>query len=273
MSTLLNLPWDTGSSVKSNHSNSTESLQDEEEVFPRISEDIFDQLPTRLRQNLRMLQQEAFDRISRTNPNFGNHVQDLHQRPASQREFAEQTPATPSQGNSNSYPTTHSNEEKEPPLAMDEGSSKYLTIRNPDPRGSKSGDGRGDDEEGKGNKRVKFDLPEPEDRNREQHGNTSEAGFDPFQGPVAEENFEYFEDHQPTALETTGPWTASARFQTVLSGETSNPYAPYTSALREEARASVVKTLGELDERKTRKRWFHRFLSFIGLGDSKDKKP
>lgn len=272
MSTLSDLPWNTQSSDKSNNSNSTESLEDEEEVYPRISEEIFDQLPTRLRQNLRILQQEVFDRLSRTNPNPAYHAQNPHQRPADQHESEERTPATPSQNNSN-FLATHRNQDKEPSLAMDEESSKYLSIRNPEPRGSKAGDGRGNDEGERGKKRVKFDLPEPEyEDGEQQHGDAREAGVDPFQGPVAEENFEYFEDYQPRALETTGPWTATARFQNIISGETSNPYAPYTSALREEARASVVENLGELDDGKKRKRWFYRFLKFIGLKSRKDKK-
>lgn len=275
MSSLLTPPWSTESSNKTIRSNSTESFQDEEEVFPDIDEEILNQLPPRLQRNLRILQQEAYDRLSRTNPKLVSH---MHQRPASQHESVGRAPATP-QENSKNLLTTHRERDDWPLPAMDEGSSRYLSIRNPDRRGSPAGTGN-EDSGGKGKKRVKFNLPDPEPEdegeNEEQDGAASGGRANPIQGPVAEENFDHFEDHRPTRLEATGLWTASARFRNVLSGEATNPYAPYTSGLREEARASVMDNLGDLDDespKKKRKPWFHRFLKFIGLKGRKDKKP
>lgn len=273
MPTLLNLPWNTPTPSESSHSNSTETLEDEEEIYPRINEEVLNQLPARLRQNLRSLQQEASARLSKQN-NFQHCTQNNHPGSTDQRE----TRAMSHQNHSDSYPETYLKQEHCPLPEMDEGSSKYLSLRNPDPRGSKAGDGRGNGEEGKDKKKVQFDLPQVEDKDGEQHADAGAEGQAPFQGPAAEEYFDdYPEDHQRSRLEFTSHWTASARFHNVLSGDGSNPYAPYTSALREQAKASGY-WAGNVEEEAAgmletkRKRWLNRFRKFVGLKGGKDKK-
>jgi hypothetical protein len=272
MPTFFNLPWNTQSRTESNNSSSTETLEDEEEVFREIDEEILSQLPTCLRKNLESLQQETFDRLSRTNPSFKHRAQNHHRCQDGREEESLATYET----NSNNLIKSHDKQDTRPLAKMEEGPSKYLTVRNPDARDTKAEGGRSNDET-EDRKRVQFNLPEPRG-NEEGYRGVGSEGLGQFQWPVGESFEDHREDVQQPLLEPTGPWTASARSHTIISGERHNPYAPYTSALREQERswAAPAKNPEEAEgeePKKKRKRWARWFSKLIRVGESrKDKK-
>ncbi|KAK2761195.1 hypothetical protein FQN54_001716 [Arachnomyces sp. PD_36] len=256
-------------------SNQSSSTEDEDEVYPRIDEEIFRQLPERLRRNLRSLQQEAYDRLSRPNLNLDYHTQN-HHHPQSQQQRA--TQSTSSQANSNTFPPYHQTRDNWPLLTMDGGSSKYLSIRNPEPRGSRSTLRRGGDEGEAAKKKVQFNLPELENGEMGHHGHAGEQGPGLHQEPARDEHFgEYPEHHHHPALEFTSPWTTTARYRNIISGERSNPHAPYTSASREQIRrlalSEGIEEANAFRLGRNRQHWLKRFLGFLGFKGRKDRKP
>ena len=286
----LGRPWNTqtpsedSESIYSRPTNSTASLEDEEEVFYEIDEDILSQLPPRLRQNLQSLRMETFERLSRTNPNFEYRAHNPYQTPTGQQAMEEETKAVPYQSESGRGPASGWHHNSGGQLEASQGSSRYLSVRNPDPRTDRKGKGKAP------MKKVEFDMPEFNDDYGGDHGNAAAGGLGNFEGMSDEEVYQrqYRLYREEAIRRTSSSCTVAAGSQTVLSDDqTLNPAAPYTSRLRWQASQDPdywVKTVesdeesgeesgqgtaeGKIVKRKgLRPRWLRRLYKLIGRKD------